>query len=126
MDLRQLTPDLAVSAQIRPEDVPALADAGFRVLINNRPDAEVGEDENDAAMRKAAEDAGLSYFYIPFSPGQVTPDMITAQKFGISHAWIERGRNNWGDENPHPHSDLRAYKTLGELADDVERSLERK
>ncbi|UXU74549.1 MULTISPECIES: TIGR01244 family sulfur transferase [unclassified Paracoccus (in: a-proteobacteria)] len=84
MDLRQLTPDLAVSAQIRPEDVPALADAGFRVLINNRPDAEVGEDENDAAMRKAAEDAGLSYFYIPFSPGQVTPDMITAQAEALS------------------------------------------
>ena len=54
MDLRQLTPDLAVSPQILPEDLPALAEAGFRVLINNRPDAEVGPAENDAAMRAAA------------------------------------------------------------------------
>ncbi len=55
MDLRQLTPDLAVAAQIRPEDLPALAEAGFRVLINNRPDEEVGPDEDHEAMRAAAE-----------------------------------------------------------------------
>ena len=59
MDLRQLTPDLAVSAQILPEDLPALAEAGFRVLINNRPDEEVGPDMDHAAMRAAAEAAGL-------------------------------------------------------------------
>ena len=53
MDLRQLTPDLAVTPQIQPEDLPALAEAGFRVLINNRPDSEVGPGEDDAAMRAA-------------------------------------------------------------------------
>lgn len=79
MDLRQLTPDLAVSAQIRPEDLPALAEAGFRVLINNRPDDEVGPDEDDEAMRAAAEAAGLDYHFNPFTPGQITPQMITAQ-----------------------------------------------
>ena len=35
MDLRQINPDLAVSPQILPEDVRALAEAGFKVLINN-------------------------------------------------------------------------------------------
>ena len=79
MDLRQLTPDLAVTAQIQPEDLPALAEAGFRVLINNRPDHEVGHGENDAAMRAAAEAAGLEYHYNPFTPGQITPDMISEQ-----------------------------------------------
>ena len=57
MDLRQLTPDLAVTPQIQPEDLPALAEAGFRVLINNRPDSEVGPGDDDAALRAAAEAA---------------------------------------------------------------------
>ncbi|WP_347266573.1 TIGR01244 family sulfur transferase [Paracoccus sp. (in: a-proteobacteria)] len=84
MDLRQLTPDLAVAPQILPEDLPALAEAGFRVLINNRPDAEVGPDEDHAAMRAAAEAAGLSYHFNPFIPGQITPEMISAQAQALS------------------------------------------
>ncbi|WP_017997940.1 TIGR01244 family sulfur transferase [Paracoccus sp. N5] len=79
MDLRQLTPDLAVSAQILPEDVPALAEAGFRVLINNRPDEEVGPDMDHAAMSAAAGAAGLAYVFNPFTPGQITPEMISTQ-----------------------------------------------
>lgn len=79
MDLRQLTPELSVSSQIHPEELTALAAEGFRVLINNRPDAEVGPDENSAAMKAAAEAAGLEYREIPFVPGQVTPDMVEAQ-----------------------------------------------
>ena len=84
MDLRQLTPDLAVSPQILPEDLPALAEAGFRVLINNRPDAEVGPAENDAAMRAAAAAAGMEYHLNPFTPGQITPEMIAAQTAALA------------------------------------------
>ncbi|MFG6081970.1 TIGR01244 family sulfur transferase [Paracoccus litorisediminis] len=79
MDLRPLTPELSVSPQIRPEDLPALAAEGFRVVINNRPDAEVGPDEDGEAMRLAAEAAGMEYRAIPFNPGQITPDMVEAQ-----------------------------------------------
>ena len=79
MDLRQLTPDLAVAPQILPEDLPALAEAGFKVLINNRPDEEVGPDQDHVAMQAAAEAAGMHYFYNPFTPGQITSDMITTQ-----------------------------------------------
>ncbi len=79
MDLRQLTPDLAVAPQILPKDLPALAGAGFRTLINNRPDDEVGPDLDHAAMRAAAEAAGMRYIFNPFTPGQITPEMISAQ-----------------------------------------------
>ncbi|MTH79324.1 TIGR01244 family sulfur transferase [Paracoccus aestuariivivens] len=79
MDLRPLTPELSVSPQIRPEDLPALVADGFRVLINNRPDAEVGPDEDSVAMRAAAEAAGMDYREIPFVPGHVTPEMVEAQ-----------------------------------------------
>lgn len=75
MDLRQLTPNLAVSPQIALEDVRLLAESGFRTLINNRPDDEVGAvDHQD--MAQAAADAGMEYHYLPFQPGQVTPDLI--------------------------------------------------
>ncbi|WP_022707647.1 TIGR01244 family sulfur transferase [Paracoccus zeaxanthinifaciens] len=77
MDLRQLNPNLAVSPQIMPEDVPALAEAGFRVLVNNRPDDEVGPDIDHDVMAQAAADAGMSYHYLPFHPGQITPDLIS-------------------------------------------------
>lgn len=78
MDLRQLTPDIAVSAQITPEDVDALAQAGFKVLINNRPDAEVGPGLDSESIGMLAEQAGLEYRYIPFTPGEITPQMVSA------------------------------------------------
>ena len=82
MDLRQISPDLAVSPQILPEDVPALAEAGFKVLVNNRPDDEVGADIDHDAMAQAAADAGMRYHYLPFYPGQITPQLIA--DFGMA------------------------------------------
>lgn len=76
MDLRQLTPDLAVSPQIDPEDVAALASAGYRVLINNRPDAEVGPELDHHRFAELAKEAGMTYFYIAFQPGQISADMV--------------------------------------------------
>ncbi|MFD1880987.1 TIGR01244 family sulfur transferase [Paracoccus pacificus] len=83
MDIRPLTPDLAVAPQITPDQVPALAEAGFRMLINNRPDSEVGPELSSAAMEQAALAAGMAYVYNPFEPGQVTPEMITIQAEAI-------------------------------------------
>lgn len=77
MDLRQLTPSLAVSPQIQPQDVARLAEAGFKVLINNRPDSEVGPEIDHDAMAEQAAAAGMAYHYLPFQPGQVTPDLIS-------------------------------------------------
>lgn len=76
MDLRQLSPDLAVSPQILPEDLPLLAEAGFKTLINNRPDDEVDATIENQAMAIAAQNAGMEYHYLPFSPGQITPDLV--------------------------------------------------
>ncbi|MDF3606602.1 sulfur transferase domain-containing protein [Paracoccus sp. DMF-8] len=70
MDLRQLTPDIAVSAQITAEDVEALAKAGFKVLINNRPDAEVEPGLDSRSIGMLAQDAGLEYRYIPLPPAK--------------------------------------------------------
>ncbi|MCF3974467.1 TIGR01244 family sulfur transferase [Paracoccus salsus] len=87
MDLRQLSPTLAVSPQICPEDVAELAAAGFKVLVNNRPDQEVDARIDHEAISKAAEAAGMTYHYLPFHPGEITPQLITE----FSHATAGRG-----------------------------------
>jgi uncharacterized protein (TIGR01244 family) len=77
MDLRQLSPKLAVSPQIAVEDLPELAEAGFKVLIINRPDQEVGPDLDHEIVAAAAVTAGMKVHYLPFFPGEVTPQLIT-------------------------------------------------
>ncbi len=71
MKIVQLTDTVAVSAQITPEDVAEIAAAGFRVLINNRPDGEESGQPTSAAVAAAAQAAGLEYHHMP----------VTAQSF---------------------------------------------
>lgn len=77
MDLRQITPGFAVSPQLAPEDFAAAAAAGFRTIINNRPDDEIEPDLWADEMARMAAAAGLAYRYIPYYSGNLTPDLVT-------------------------------------------------
>jgi sulfide:quinone oxidoreductase len=74
MQAVKLNEHVAVSGQIAPEDVPALAEAGFRVLINNRPDGESSDQPESAQLAAVAAEAGIEYHYYPLNaqnyPGQ--------------------------------------------------------
>ncbi|MCB1689091.1 MAG: TIGR01244 family phosphatase, partial [Halioglobus sp.] len=61
MKIVKLTDTVAVSAQITAEDVVAIAAAGFKVLINNRPDGEESNQPTSAEIGAAAQAAGLEY-----------------------------------------------------------------
>lgn len=61
----KLSETVAAAPQLYPEDMPRVAEAGYRVVINNRPDGEVANQPGDAVMRAAAEAAGLDYVYYP-------------------------------------------------------------
>ena len=61
----KLTDTLAVSGQIGREQVAAIAAAGYRVLINNRPDGEEPGQPDSAAIAEAAALVGLAYHYLP-------------------------------------------------------------
>jgi uncharacterized protein (TIGR01244 family) len=65
MNIVKLTESLAVSGQITPQDVPGIAAAGYKVLINNRPDGEEGAQPSGAAIAAAARAAGLEYHHMP-------------------------------------------------------------
>jgi uncharacterized protein (TIGR01244 family) len=67
----KLTDSVAVCAQITPDDVAEIAAAGYKVLINNRPDGEESAQPSGATIAEAARTAGLEYHYLP----------VTAQTF---------------------------------------------
>lgn len=78
MDLRQITEDFTVSPQIDCADVPAIAAAGFRSILCNRPD---DEDPGQCAyddIAAAAVAAGLQVRAVPIISGRVSPDDAAA------------------------------------------------
>lgn len=82
MDMRQIDDRVSVSGQIGPEDIAAVAGAGFKAVICNRPDHEHGPGQPTfAAVAAAAQAAGLRAYHIPFGsegphPGQ--PEEVAA------------------------------------------------
>ncbi|KAF0675012.1 TIGR01244 family sulfur transferase [Profundibacterium mesophilum] len=80
MDIRQITPDYAVAGQVAREDFAALAEAGFTDVICNRPDTEVGPEEQAETLRGAAEAAGLTFHVNPVIGGALSEDNIDAQR----------------------------------------------
>lgn len=86
MDIRPITDTYAVSPQITPEDVPAIRDAGFTVVICNRPDGEVPPELSSAAVRAAVEAAGMAFVENPFSHGHLTLEIVARQGEAIDGA----------------------------------------
>jgi len=84
MDIRHITPDYAVSPQITPEDIPAIAKAGFTCVICNRPDAEIPASVQADAMKAAAEAAGLTFVINPVTHQGLNMDMVATQREAAS------------------------------------------
>ena len=77
--IRPITDDYAVSPQLDPDDLSAVAAEGYRTVICNRPDAEVPPSHQAAAMRRAAEAVGLTFVENPIRGGMMTMDNVRAQ-----------------------------------------------
>jgi sulfide:quinone oxidoreductase len=71
MDIRKLTAELAVSQQITAQDLPAIAQAGFRAVVCNRPDGEGADQANFSAIEAAAREQGIAAHYLPVEAGKV-------------------------------------------------------
>ena len=79
LPLRQVAADVCVAPQLAPESMAEVARAGFRSVVNNRPDFEHGPDQpTNAAIEAAAIAAGLEYRFLPVSGGGQTPEQIAA------------------------------------------------
>lgn len=74
--IRQLDDRTYVSGQIAADEVAGLAEQGFTVLVNNRPDGEDAGQPLASEIEQAAAAAGIQYHSVPI-------------RFGIGPADVE-------------------------------------
>ncbi len=86
MQLRVLNESIAVSSQIAPEDVAAIKAAGYRAIVNNRPDGEEPDQPDGDAIREAAEEAGLGYAAIPVTHAGFSHEQLDAMAAALVSA----------------------------------------
>jgi uncharacterized protein (TIGR01244 family) len=66
-ELIPLAPGFEVTGRLDGSDIEALARAGVRTIVNNRPDGEDPGQLDAAAARAIAEALGLQYHHIPIT-----------------------------------------------------------
>ena len=84
MKIVKLTDTLGVSGQISPEDVADIAAAGYKVLINNRPDGEEGTQPSGAATA-------------PFSEVTVVVSAVSSTSSTAPLSWSRKLRRQAAD-----------------------------
>lgn len=84
--MRTIDETISVSAQITPADVTELARAGFRAIINNRPDEEEPGQPAGDAIRAVAETLGLGYHAIPVTHAGFSMPQVEAMRAAIDGA----------------------------------------
>lgn len=79
LPIRQVAPDVCVAPQLTPDAMAEAARAGFKSVVNNRPDFEHGPDQpTSAEIEAAARAAGLAYRHLPVDGGYQSPEEIAA------------------------------------------------
>jgi len=74
---QRLSADIAVVGQLDPAAMAEAAAAGFRSVVNNRPDFEGGPAQpTSASIEAAARAAGLAYAFLPVAPNLQTAEDI--------------------------------------------------
>lgn len=82
MEARHITDNLSVSPQVSAQDMPAIASAGFRSIICNRPDGEETGQPTYEEIAAAAAVNGLEMLYLPVIPGEISEADVAA--FGVA------------------------------------------
>jgi uncharacterized protein (TIGR01244 family) len=84
MELTQISDKLFVRPQVRVEEIADLASAGFKGIINNRPEGEAPDQPSSEDLEAEATRHGLAYRHIPIVPGQMTEGDAQAFKKAIA------------------------------------------
>lgn len=80
---RKLDDAFTAAGQIQPEDVAEAAAAGYRLVINNRPEGEEPGQPSAADIEVAAQAAGLGYVAIPVDHSGMRRDQVDAMKAAL-------------------------------------------
>jgi uncharacterized protein (TIGR01244 family) len=76
--LVSLAPGLSVTGRLDRPDIEALAHAGVRTIINNRPDGEDPGQLQAAEARRLAEALGIAYHHIPITAATLSRGDVDA------------------------------------------------
>lgn len=79
MEPRTVTDRYHVSPQISPEDAAAIREAGYTLVIDNRPDNEVPPEFQAEPMRAAMEAEGLRFEVLPLTNQTMNAENILRQ-----------------------------------------------
>ncbi len=79
IQITQHSAEFSSAPQINSQDMPEIAQLGFKTIINNRPDFEGGADQPSSdQIKAAAEKLGLAYMHIPVVPNNIQADQVSA------------------------------------------------
>ena len=81
---RILTDDFSVSTQLTAADFAELAAAGYKTIINNRPDGEEAGQLTASNAQKIAQEHGMNYVHVPVNMSELTS--ATVDQFSVALA----------------------------------------
>ncbi len=81
----RLTDNYTASGQISADDVEAIANAGFKAVVCNRPDHEDFGQPTAAEIAAACEQHGLAFHHIPISGNQLYVETVEAMRDVMSN-----------------------------------------
>ncbi|MDY1009144.1 MULTISPECIES: TIGR01244 family sulfur transferase [unclassified Sphingomonas] len=84
--IRHINESISVAPQIAVEHVADIAAAGFKTIVNNRPDDEDAGQPSGDAIRAAAKAAGLNYVAIPVTHAGFSHPQIDAMTQALTEA----------------------------------------
>ena len=82
----KLTDNYTASGQISANDVEAIAEAGFKAVVCNRPDHEDFGQPTAAEIAAACEKHGLAFHFIPIAGNQLHVETVDAMRDVMANA----------------------------------------
>jgi sulfide:quinone oxidoreductase len=77
LEMTTHSPTFSTTTQLLPADLATLAAQGVRGVINSRPDGEGGAEQPvSATLQAAAEQAGITYAYLPVVPSEINDEVV--------------------------------------------------
>lgn len=105
IEIKQVTPEFSVSAQVSTDDIAELAAQGVKSIICHRPDGEANDQPNVAEIEAAAQELGMQLAYQPVISGEFTASDVDRfigyieQLPAPTHAYCRTGTRSmtlWG------------------------------
>lgn len=86
MSIYQLSDKVAVTAQIKPEDVADIAGMGFTTIVCNRPDGEDFGQPPSAEVAKECAAHEVAFHFIPVDRSGLTKDMVESFRDAVTRS----------------------------------------